>query len=71
MFFNSNFNQLMVLSHDNSTSISLEINSLFVPLKIRKNVCLTGWKQPLFINSNGVIRLELWSYPSGAMELSI
>ena len=71
MFFNTNFNRLAVLSHENSASMLLDFSSLFVLLKIRKNVCQTGWKQPLFINSYDVIRLELWSYPSGAMELSI
>lgn len=71
MFFNYNFYQLTMLCHDNGTSMLLEFCTLFVPLKIRKNVCQTERKLPLFINSYGVIRLKLWSYPSGDMELSI
>ena len=59
----------MVLDYENGTSMLHDFSSHFAPLKIRKNVCLTGGKLPLFINSNGVIRLELWSYPSKAMML--
>lgn len=58
-------------SHDNSTSMLLDFSSLTVPSKILKNVCQTGWKPPLSTNSNGVIRLELWSYLPGATVLSI
>ena len=61
----------MVPSHDNSASMLLDFSSLTVPSKILKNVCQTGWELPLFINSYGVIRLELWGYPSRAMVLSI